>query len=467
MIILVFSCLYSFISVKKHFHFQTFGWDTAVFDQQIYLLANFKAPYSSLVKMNGLGDHFQLVTLFLGAICYKLWENVNSLFVLQSFVACISAFPLYLLSVELLNKTKLSINKITILSLIISTSYLLSVPFQSMLTDEFHNEPFILTPLIFMIYFLIKKKWFGYWLSFLLVILNKEIFGLLGFPLGVYAYLKTRNIKQSLATFIVGVGVSFLLIMYLMPRLSGANEYIHFSNNNNPSYLIDKFISKPRLMITEMVNTDVKRKTIFSSFSSFGFLPILAPTELIAPVFSLAIRFYDNTTPRLHAFNNHYAAPFLPLLAVGLSFGVYNLSIWLERQKLLEKLWWVIGLYLFCFTLFQDYYFHGPLNSLFKPDFYKTSQRGIDAYQLIKQVPNNATIATHNTLLPHLSQRENFYLLPEIGQSEYIAVDLSDGPNKFSPLSYEETLKLVDKLLQQKQYQVVWQKNQSLLLKKL
>lgn len=467
LLILGMTVVLSFVSIQKHFHFQTFGWDTAVFDQQIYFFAHFKEPYSSLMKMNDLGDHFQLITIILGAISYWIWENVNALLIMQSLVACMSAFPLYLISTKLMRKTKLSDSKIKTLGLIISASYLLSVPFQSMLVDEFHNEPIIVAPLIFVIYFILEKNWIGYWVSFMLVILNKEMLGFLGIPMGIYTYFRTKNTQHSLLTAIVGVGTSLLLLFYIMPKIAETSRYVHFGEGNSPSHLISKFVSRPWSFVTEMVNEPEKRTTITASLLSFGFLPILAPAELILPTFSLAIRFYDDSSVRLHAFNNHYAAPFLPLLAVCLAFGVYNLSKWLEKKGLLNKYWYLIGVYLVVFTLAQNYVYHGPINSIFKPSFYRVQQWEIDAHELISQIPNRVTIASQNSLLPHLSARDNFYLLPDIGDAEYIAVDLKDGPNKFSPLTQSETSKLINDLIIDGKYLLVWQNNESLLLKKL
>ncbi|MFC1626929.1 DUF2079 domain-containing protein [Patescibacteria group bacterium] len=465
LMIVSFTIVYSFIGIQKHTHFQTFGWDTAVFDQQFYLLSQFKAPYSSLVKMNGLGDHFQLIPLLLGGLFYRVYSHANMLFILQSLVACLSAWPLYLITVFLLKKTKLTGLAGKTIGLSICFSYLFSVPFQSMLTDEFHNEPFIAAPLLLMIYFLLKNNNLWYWINYVLILMTKEIFGLLGIPLGIYVWLKKKNVKKAVLTALVGLLTFYLLLFQVMPSLAGTESYLHFGGHNNPQYLVNKFVSGPSRLITELIDHPEKRKTITASLFSFGFLPLLAPTELIAPLFSLAMRFYDDTTPRLYAFNNHYAAPLMPLLSVALSFGVFNLLKIIKRKRII-KYWWVLSLYLIIISLIQSYIFHGPINSLLKPQFYQTASWEKDANELISKVPKEAVIATQNSLLPHLSQRDNFYLLPEVGEAEFIVVDLADGPNKFSPLDQQKTRILVNNLIENEQYQIAWQKNDSWLLKK-
>ena len=464
--IIFFTCLYAFIGIQKHVSFQTFGWDTAVFDQQFYFVSQFKAPYSSLVKMNGLGDHFQLVPLLLGGFFYRIYSHPYMLFILQSIVACLSAWPLYLINLHLFKKTKLSRLAVTCISLTITFVFLTSVSFQSMLTDEFHNEPFIIAPLLFMIYYLLKNNKIGYWISFGLVLLTKEIFGLLGIPLGIYVWFKKKKLKLALMTVLIGLATTCLLIFQIMPRLANTDSYYHFGEHNNPRYLVSKLILKPSKLVTGLFDHPEKRKTITASLFSFGFLPLFAPVELIAPVFSLGMRFYDDTTSRLYAFNNHYASPYLPLLAVALSFGTYRLIRLFEKKKWHQQGWIVICVYLMVMAIGQDYIYHGPINSIFKRQFYVKTSFEEDAHELIKQVPDDKAITTQNSLLPHLSRRDNFYLLPEIGEAEYVVVDLADGPNKFSPLTYEQTKELINNLLNEQKFQIVWQKNLSLLLKK-
>lgn len=465
LLLLVFLFVYTFVGFEKHIHFQTFGWDSAVFDQELYFVKDLRAPYSSLLGYNGLGDHFQFVFLIFGAIFYKVWTNVFMLFLMQALFGVLSAVPLYLLAKELLGKTKLPKKEIIVLSLTLCFVYLFSVSFQSMMFDEFHNEPLVTLPIILMIYALTKKLNIWYWLSFITVILTKEIFGLFGIPLAFYIWLVQKDIKKAVLSAVLGVLTFYILIFHLMPSLSHSSSYQHFSAGNEPSYLSQKFEQKPYLFVTELADSTSKRQTIFSGFLSFGFLPVLSPVNLILPASSLALRFYDDSTPRLWEFKNHYAAPFIPLMAVASVFGLFWLMKILEKKN--KQAWIFLAVFLIASSLFQDVLFHGPINSLLKKQFYITQNWESDDYELINQVPKNAVIATQNSLLPHLSERDNFYLLPNIGNSEYVVVDLADGPNKFSPLDYEQFKILVNNLIEQKSFRVIWQKNQALLLKRI
>lgn len=459
--------LYAFVGIAKHNHFQTFAWDTSVFIQQAYLASQLKAPLSSLHHgMNGLADHFQVTFLVFGGLFYRILNNPESLFLLQALAAAFSGLILFLISRLVLQKSKMSEEIIFLCSLVLAFAYLFSVPFQAMLTDEFHNEPLATVPLLLMVYFHLRKQQAGYWLSFAVLLLTKEIYGLLALPFALYICFSGKEYKKALLTGVLGTVTFSLLVFKVMPGLGGSSQYFHFDSGNSPAYMVNKFRGNPALLVTNFFDDNEKRKTVAVTLADFAFLPVLSPTGLILPAASLAIRFYDDTTPRLYEFNNHYAAPFLPFLAVGAVFGLANLLKVTGRYKLpANAVGLSVAFSLLVLTAGQDIILHGPLNSLGKKSFYLYSNAENDTLALIKQVPAGVTVASQNSLLPHLSERQNFFLLPEVGGAQYVAVDLTDGPNKFSPATQPEIKNLIDSLIKESKYKAIWQQNQAILLK--
>jgi uncharacterized membrane protein len=469
LLITFFIIIYTFISINKHNHFQTFAWDTSFFVQELYFVDKFQSPYTSLSGMNALGDHFQVTFLVLGGIIYQIWHSPESIFFLQAVMVCLSTLPLYLISRNLLKETKISSTGVYILSYALVFGYLFSVSTQGMLTDEMHNDPLAALPLLFVIYFFLQKRWLGYWISFTVLLLTKETYGLFAVPLGIFMLLVNRCYRQAIITMFAGLFTFWLLVSLIMPSLGKTNGYFHFSSSNNPSYLAANFLANPSLVFTKFIDKPEKIQTIVVGLTSFGFLPFFSqPQFLILPAASLAVRFYDDSTPLLHQYNNHYSAPFIPFLALASVWGIYRIVLFARQHKhrWWKIIWIPIVLYLIGFSLLQDLIFHGAVNSLLKPSFYSFQSWEVDAHELIKQIPPEVTVASQNSLLPHFSERDNFYLLPEYGNAEFIAVDLTDGPNKFSPANYSDIKNLVDELVANKKYQVVWQKGQSMLLKK-
>ena len=124
-------------------------------------------------------------------------------------------------------------------------------------------------------------------------------------------------------------------------------------------------------------------------------------------------------------------------------------------------------MYILTVSVTQNLIFHGPINSLFKKQFYENYDWEEDVNNLIQITPKKGVISANNSLLPHLSQRENFMLFPKIKDAQYIAIDLSEGPNKFAPISYEESKLLIDNLIIRQEYKVIWRKNQAILLEQV
>src|SRR3989344_4969999 len=153
---LLFWLLYTFISIIKHNHYQTFTWDTGFFDQLIWKVSQFKEPISSFTGLHILGDHFQVVLLFFVPL-YWLPSSINLLFSAQALIAVIAVIPLYLLSYHFF--------KHKLLSLSISFSMLIFTGMQFAILDGFHQSVF--SPLFFILAFygFVKTNNKLYWLS--------------------------------------------------------------------------------------------------------------------------------------------------------------------------------------------------------------------------------------------------------------------------------------------------------------
>ncbi len=469
LIIAVSIIVYTFVGIQKHLHFQTFAWDSAFFFQQLYFLDQFKSPYTSLSDMNALGDHFHLTFVIFGFLFYQFWQDPKVLFLMQAVFVSLSGFFLYLISINLLSKLKLRTFSIKIFSLLLTLMYLYSVSMQALILDEFHNDPLATLPLLALIYFLLKKNNLMFYLSLIFLLMTKETYGLYTQGLAIFIYLLTKDIKKAMITSILGFLSFYLLIYHLMPSLSKTNTYFHFAVGNKPEDVIGEIIKNPTSAITEFIDHPAKIKTILVGLISFGFLPLISAfTFLIMPALSLAIRFYDDSTLLLYQFNNHYSAPLNPILAIASIIALKRAVEFLKRFKLSEKKITAIAtLYLITFLILQNIIFHGPLNSILKLSFYEFTTWELNAHELITHVPKNASVASQNSLLPHLAERDNFYLLPKIADAEYIALDLEDGSNKFSPLSFNETKQLVNEMIIKNEFKIVWQKNEALLLKRI
>lgn len=432
-----------------------------MFDQPIYLFSQGKTPFSSLHNTHTLGDHWHPLLLLAGGALYKLWADPRILLWLETAVAVASGLVLYHLARSILSRWDQTIS--SWLALALTAMYLFSVGFQAALLDDFHDDVLATLPLALIFWFLHQRQWRGYWLSILGLLMTKEEFGLLAAAIGLFLILAKISFHHGLTTIIVGVTTFWLLLNVVMPKFSTGTDwqysYRHYSDTNQPAVVLRRFFNNPRLLITTLIDHPAKRQTLMVSVISFAGLPLLAPVYLLPAFESLLIRFIDPTAPLRFAFNNHYNGPLITLLAVASIYGARRTLKFVSPSFLTGIILVII--------LAQNWLFHGPINSIFKAAFYQTQNWQEDARALIKQVPRTGSLTTQNFLLPHLSQRESYSLLPEVKDTDYIAVVLNySGPDFYGP-PIDKLQAQIDELVATNQYQIIWQKNQAILLQKV
>ncbi len=463
-ILLIFCIIYAFISISSHNHFETFGWDLGFFDQIIW-----KASRGDLVALstlnfeNLLADHFQPVLYILSPL-YLIKSDVRMILIAQAFLVVIASYPLYLLAKEK--------SRNIIFSFSIVISYLFFMGTQWLILNEFHQMAFLPLILIIALYSLHKKNLPGYWISIVGLLFIKEEVALLISALGLIVLSKYKWKKEGLITIFVGIFSFFFLIYLFMPYLSVKGEYSHMGFGDagfTPKDVIQKSVTNPAFFLNSMLYPTVKIKTVFETFFAFGFLPILSPIYLLPVMENFITRFIYAGPQFTKWINvNQHAAPLGILMAVG---SIYSAKLLVEygykKLRFDKKIAWIIlGIYMFCVAILQDIILHGPINSIFKNQLFMTSEWMKDNYSVINRVPSGVSVAAQNSMLPHVSHREKIYLLPQFFNADFILVDLHDGQNKYSPLSYQEMKNFIQEILITKKYSIYYQKGQALLLKK-
>src|SRR3989344_2013206 len=190
LIILFFWIIYSYISIIKHLHYQTFTWDTGFFDQLLWKLSRLKESVSSFSNLHVFGDHFQFILLFFVPL-YWFPQSINLLFIAHAFVAVLASLPVYLIS--------LKVNKSKIFALAVSFSMLIFTGMQFAVLDGFHQSVF--SPLFYAlaIYGLVFRNNWIYWSSLFGLLIIKEEMALLPVSIGIIAFIKGDK-SRGLAT---------------------------------------------------------------------------------------------------------------------------------------------------------------------------------------------------------------------------------------------------------------------------
>lgn len=464
LITIIFSAIYAFMSVIKHDHFQTYGWDLAIFDHGIWQWSQFKIPYSSFHDLPWLSDHFHLI-LVTATPFYWIWSDVRILLIIQAVLVSFGVLPLYYLSKQ--------VTKNYLFSLAVLLGYLLFYSLQSFIFSDFHELAYL--PLTFggVLLFWELRKTYLYWIAFALALFVKEEVGLLLSAFGIWALVNDRKrYKQALLSVFLGATYTFIMINFVMPYIGG-QPYRHSGFGQSGQSMNDVIVSvaeNPVYMIYAFIDSPVKVNTMINTFWPWGFLPLFSPASLILVFEQFASRFLDYGKPIRWGLLFAYSLPMATIMAWGSIYGFNNLIKILQKMSKLSKktLGLLISSVLLMTIILSDLLLHGPINNLFKPQFYYKESWVDNNLDILKCIPKGVSVSAQNSLAPHISQRDKIKVFPEGIGFDYIVLDLHAGQseNSFHFLGSKNTKVVADDLLAKGYYKVICRLGLSLALKK-
>jgi uncharacterized membrane protein len=411
LICFIFFIAYSTLSIVRHNHYQSFGFDLGINDQVVWEYSHFKPPVTTIdqpVFSSKLFIHVELIYALLAPF-YWLWSDPRMLLLLQAFAIVSSGIPIFLLAKKY--KLKPSI------SYALLVSYLTFYGIQNALWFDAHSAPFGAAFLTWFIYFLDAENIVWSAVTFLLTIISKENLPAMTMLVSLVYLIKTRKLLSlSYVTLsIVYLGIIFgIYFPYFVP--SGyrfAHEGGLFSNLN----------------LANLFNTEERRQVWFYTFLWVGFIPLLYPLMLLPVVGNLASFFLlGSDVDTAQGLFLQYRVGLAPLI-------IWATILTITKYKYLNKNFTIF--YLIFFVCFIQYSLHLPLSYLTKSWFWDTPKSVNNLNFIINNyVPNDAAIVAQNNIIPHLSERNNiFTLYPETKSSrdwfrwaskpQYLLVDTS------------------------------------------
>ncbi|MBI3955798.1 DUF2079 domain-containing protein [Candidatus Gottesmanbacteria bacterium] len=378
--IILLSVLYSTLSILRHNHFQSGGFDLGIYDQAVWQYANFQWPYNTIKDRLILGDHLTL-TLPLLAPLFWLWSDVRMLLIFQAAWINFSVLAIYKIAI---------LRKISpVGSLCIAVVYSLFYGIQYLVYFDFHPVVIGVGLLAWTTYFLESGKTRWLITSIILLLLTQENMGLALAGLG-FIYVFQKKYRKTAVVF-VAAGIAASLVA---ARVVAAFSPVGFEYQ--PEIPLD-----PGVLLTRFFDHPEKRQVWWWSFASFSFLPLLSPGALLAVVSDLAQYFVTgNFFVQMWTPYKHHRA----ILGVFLALGTLDALVVLKR-------WKAAPLVLLSVALMFQYLWHLPLNKLVKAEYWKEEAWMSDNRELFVRVPKNAAVATQQNFVPHLSHRNQIYLV--------------------------------------------------------
>lgn len=440
--ILLYAIAAILVSLHRFWQYETFFYDFGIYDQAIWLVSKFKAPIINELGIRGrtiLSDHFS-PSLFIASPLYWITGKQEVIFIFQSICVVFSMLIAYFIGRKYIE------NQLLIFALIFA--YGGYVGMQNAIITDFHLDTIAVLPIMLLFWSIFNKKWKWYWIFLFIFLGLKENMAGIGIAIGFYLFLKKNSNKRiGLITTLISALYYFLSIKFIIPFLKHGSYSYQPSVSESPIDFLFSFFWP-----------SMKLKTLFISFSTFGFLPLFYPPLWLAFLEHFLERFVLNVATTRWQLGFHYNAILSPLMFV----SSLEMVIILQEKRKFKILLFFLSIFIILLTFFYHrFYLHGPFGLVYNKEFYAHTKRQGFMNDFIKQIPREGLLMTQNNIAVRFTHQDVILLKNYINYKkynpDYVAIDLRGGQNgnNYFPLSEEETRKLVDSLLSDKDYQLL------------
>jgi uncharacterized membrane protein len=378
-----------------HHGLGTSTYDSALYDQGIWLMSRFEAPFVTLMGRNLMGDHTSFLLVFLVPL-YWVFPAAGTMFFAQSAMIGAGALPIYLYARKRLSSDWYGV--------VMAAVYLLHPAVSWTNMENFHPDAFLGVLIGFAIYGALERKWRLYAVFVFLSLLVKEDVSLVVVPLGIWVAIK-RDRRIGLLTIVGSVAfmaVAMLLVMRSLIGVPTRNGWrIPFGG---PSGLIETSLRDPTQVI-DYLRRQGRPRYLWQMTVPLGFMFFRKPS--VAAISALVV-FTNILSTFWYQFHiqYHYSLIAVPALVMGTTYAlgaIPRTGRWNRGQS--------IALVGAC-TLIAAYVwapmpFARTTLSYWAPDGAVVASRDI-----ITDVPDGAVVAAHFRMTPHLAYRKEIYQFP-------------------------------------------------------
>jgi uncharacterized membrane protein len=406
---LMFFGLYSLYSLLRHAQLGTAGFDLGIFGQAIRAYAHFHAPVVPLKGpgFNLLGDHFHPALVALVPL-YWLWADVRMLLIAQAALMAISVLPIARLAIRRLG---------TGAGLAVAIAYGLSWGIQGALGFDFHEIALAVPLLAWTMTSLAEGRWRAAALWALPLLLVKEDMGLTVAAVGGYLLLR-RQWRLGGALVAGGLAAVALILLVVIPHFSPSGEYRYWESvgQGGDQGVLPQLLNLPG----GFVEHPGRSVLLLCLLGMTAFAALRSPLLIIAaPV--VLYRLASNNPLYWSVGFVHYNAILMPIVFVAFldALGTLGRS---ERPVVRRYARLAVAAaVLFAVGLLPQFAFWRFTN----PDFYRFSPGVTAAHELLGRIPDGATVAAGDYLVPQLTDRCAVVLFPDPFHraTEWVIVD--------------------------------------------
>ena len=415
-------------SYRRHLGLASGGKDLGLFHQSVWLLSRFEAPRNTVMGLHAFGDHMEFIDL-LAAPLQWLWPDAGALLLFQALCVASGAVGVFLLA-----RDKLS----PLAGWVMAMVLVLGIDLQHAVMFDFNPTTCAVGFFPWIVWAFERSRWALFGFALLLTALCKENMVVYAAALcGVLAW-DAENPRRRWALMAMGVLLCLFVVeiklIFPLFREQGFRHFRFGSLGNSWAELSWAVVRHPWEAVSLLWTPERKIDGLLTPLSSLAFLSLFAPRFMFALAPGILERFWSDQPNRW--WGHHYGAGLWVLAVLGALYGLQRIRDrrWRIRS---QKGWlapeaaatrepsWELGAVLFsCILLAQCGHFGAGSLLRFNNPYYVSGDYASSAASALAVIPQSASVAAQNHLLPHLSARREIYELKRPIVADYVALEL-------------------------------------------
>jgi uncharacterized membrane protein len=389
----VYVAYFAGLTLDIHHGLGTSSYDSGLYDQGVWLMSRFEAPFVTLMGRNLMGDHTSFILALLVPF-YWLFPAAGTLFFAQSVVIALGAVPVFLYARRRLASEAMAF--------VLAGAYLLHPAVGWTNLENFHPDSFLGVLVGMAIWAALERHWKTYAVFVALSLLVKEDVSLVIVPLGIWVALK-RDRRIGLITIVGSIGFMLFATLVVMRSLIGVptrNTWrIPFGGVRG---FVETTFRRPGDVVDHL-RSDGRPWYLWQMLTPFAYVFLRRPSVAMIGGLALAANVVSTFWYQYHV-QYHYSLVIVPALALGTAYAVAAFG---RHARTIA-----VGA-VAVFAIYSAYLW-GPLPfsrhelAYWAPDHPVAEQ----LRELIDDVPAGAVVSAYHRVTPHLAHRKQIYQFP-------------------------------------------------------
>jgi uncharacterized membrane protein len=410
--IAAYALVFSFVTVTRHYTFQTHALDLGYYVQLVWNLAGGRGARISLPEMHAWGDHLSPI-MYLFVPAFWLIPGPVTLLVAQSAALGLGALPVFAIARRRLGDDRPAAA--------FAVLYLLNPSLHGINVRDFHAAALAIPLLLGALYFADAGRPALFALAAAAAIACREDAALAVLGLGAWLCLARGRWLWGIATGAIALGILIVDVRFVIPWFRG-EPYPHLGRYARHGASLGEIVAglalHPFRALGTLLSAD-RFVYLAALLAPLAFLPLLAARDLIAALPTLAQNLFAND-PILYHHRTQYQSFVVPFL-IGAAIGGYGR---LARRTPGQ---WPVAVLVLAGVLSLALASRTVNNLSFSRWWPGPEQRA--AYGVMSQVPVQAALSAQDPYVPHLSLRSRVFVFPvEIDTADHVLINTASYP---------------------------------------